>query len=84
MMHMEFEKLKPLMPRVALNTTATREHIEESKGYIQYSALQETTKDNSNRVTTLLCNVNELISREVWHLRKMDPTGFGVPHQAGR
>jgi hypothetical protein len=48
MIHMEFEKLKPLMPRVALNTTATQEHIGESKGYIQYSALQETTKDNGN------------------------------------
>ena len=29
MMDMEFEKLKPLMPHVALNTTAAREHIGE-------------------------------------------------------
>ena len=29
MMDMEFEKLKPLMPHVALNTTAAQEHIGE-------------------------------------------------------
>ena len=29
MMDMEFEKLKPLMPHVALNTTAAREHVGE-------------------------------------------------------
>ena len=29
MMDMEFEKLKPLMPHVALNTMATREHAGE-------------------------------------------------------
>jgi hypothetical protein len=29
MMDLEFEKLKPLMPHVALNTTATREHVGE-------------------------------------------------------
>jgi hypothetical protein len=27
MMDMEFEKLKPLMPHVALNTTAAQEHV---------------------------------------------------------
>jgi hypothetical protein len=29
MMDMEFEKLKPLIPHVALNTTASQEHIRE-------------------------------------------------------
>jgi len=29
MMDIEFEKLRPLMPQVALNTTATREHVGE-------------------------------------------------------
>ncbi len=29
MMDMEFEKLKPFMPHVALNTTAAREHVGE-------------------------------------------------------
>jgi len=29
MMDMEFEKLKPLMPHVALNTTAAQEHVGE-------------------------------------------------------
>jgi hypothetical protein len=29
MMDMEFEKLKPLMPHVALNTNASREHVGE-------------------------------------------------------
>jgi hypothetical protein len=56
----------------------------EGKGNIQCSALQEATKDDGNRVATLLCNVDELVSREVWHLRKMEPTGVGIPHQAGR
>jgi len=28
-MDMEFEKLKPLMPHVALNTTAAQEHVGE-------------------------------------------------------
>ncbi len=55
----------------------------EGKGYIQYYALQETTKGDGNRVTALLCNVDELISREVGHLRKMKSTGVGIPHQAG-
>jgi len=26
--------------------------------------------------------VDELVSREVGHLRKMEPTGVGIPHQA--
>ena len=56
----------------------------EGKGYVQYSALQEATKDNGNRVTTLLCNVGELVSREIGHLRKMEPMGVGIPNQAGR
>jgi len=29
MMDMEFEKLRPLMPHVALNATAAREHVRE-------------------------------------------------------
>ena len=29
MMDMEFEKLRPLMPHVALNTTAAQEHVGE-------------------------------------------------------
>ena len=29
MIDMEFDKLKPLMPHVALNTTAAREHVGE-------------------------------------------------------
>ena len=55
----------------------------EDKGYGQYSALQETTKDDGNRVTAFLCNVDELISHEVGHLRKMESTGVGIPYQAG-
>ena len=55
----------------------------EGKGYVQYSALQEASKDDGNRVTALLCNVIELVSRKVRHLRKMEPTGVGIPHQAG-
>ena len=66
MMDMEFEKLRPLMPHVALNTTAAtkdQSHQKEGKGYIQHSALLEDSKGDGNRVTALLCNVDELFSR---------------------
>ena len=35
----------------------------EGKGYVQHSALQEDSKGDGNRVTALLCNVDELFSR---------------------
>ena len=54
----------------------------EGKGYIQHSALQEASKDDGNIVTALLCNVDELVSREVGHLRKMVPTGVGISNKA--
>jgi hypothetical protein len=40
----------------------------EGQGHIQYSALQETTKIDGDRVITLLRNVDELIPREVWDI----------------
>jgi hypothetical protein len=45
--------------------------------------LHINTSPHGNRVTALLCNVDELISREVGHLIKMESTGVGIPHQAG-
>jgi hypothetical protein len=35
----------------------------EGKGYVEYSALQETTKAYGDRVAALLRNVDELIPR---------------------
>ncbi len=35
MMDMEFEKLKDLLPNIALNTTATQEHVGETKKKIR-------------------------------------------------
>jgi hypothetical protein len=39
MMDMEFEKLRPLMPHVALNTTAAREHVGKIEQKISPSIL---------------------------------------------
>jgi len=44
----------------------------EGKGYVQHFALQETTKDDGNRATTLLCYVDELISCELVSQTKLD------------
>jgi len=54
----------------------------EGKGYVQYYDLQEASKDDGNRVTVLLCNVDELVSCEVGHRRKMEPTGVGILNKA--
>ena len=46
MMDMEFEKLKPLMPHVALNTTAAREHVGEIEQKIR--VIKERTRGTFN------------------------------------
>ncbi len=46
MMDMEFEKLKPLMPHVALNTTAAQEHIGEIEQKIR--VIKERTRGAFN------------------------------------
>ncbi len=93
MMDVEFEKLRTLLPHVALNTAAAREHIGEienqgdqgkSERDIQYPALQEATKNDGGRIATLLRDVDKFIPREIWDLRKMEPAQAGVTAQAGR
>ncbi len=54
----------------------------EDKGYVQYSAQQEATKADGDRVASLLCDVAELVSRKVWCLQKIDPTRAGILNQA--
>jgi hypothetical protein len=76
MMDVEFEKLRALLPHVALNTMAAREHVREigkknqgdqgkSKRDIQYPALQGGTKNDGGRIATLLRDVDEFIPREI-------------------
>jgi len=74
MMDMEFEKLRPLMPHVALNTTAAREHVGEMERKIR--VIKERARGTFNslpykkipRVMVIellhfLCNVDEPYSR---------------------
>ena len=48
MMDMEFEKFKPLMPHVALNTTATQEHIREIEQKIRIRVIKERARGMFN------------------------------------
>jgi hypothetical protein len=89
MMDMEFEKLRTLMPEVVLNTTAAREHVGEIERKIR--VIKERARGAFNtmpykklpRVMVIELMHFCVMSREVGHLRKMESTGVGIPHQAG-
>jgi hypothetical protein len=90
-----FEKLKPLTPHVALNTTAAREHVGEIERKIR--VIKERARGTFNTlpykklpkmmviellhfcVMWMICFPREVRR----HLRKMKPMGVGIPHQAG-
>ncbi len=95
MMDVEFEKLRTLLPHVALNTTAAREHVgeierkirvvkERARGTFNTLPYKKLPKNDGGRIATLLRDVDDFIPRENWDLQKMEPAQAGVTAQAGR
>ncbi len=94
LMDMEFEKLRMMMPHVALNTTAAREHIGEVEQKI--IMIKERARGTFN--TLPYKKIPKLMVIELLHFcvmwmnsfpmksgisKKMEPTGVGILTQAG-
>jgi hypothetical protein len=94
-MDMEFEKLRTMMPHVALNTMAAREHIGEVGQKIR--VIKERTRGTFN--TLPYKKLPKLMVIELLHFcviwmnlfpvksgisKKLEPTGIGILTQVGR
>ena len=93
-MDMEFEKLRPLMPHVALNSTAAREHVGEIEQKIR--VIKERARGAFN--TMPYKKLPRVMVIELLHFCVMWMNSFpvsrasqkngvhgrvGIPHQAG-
>jgi len=93
MMDMEFEKLKPLMPHVAFNTTAAQEHVGEKEQKTR--VIKERARGTFN--TLPYKKLPRMMVIELLHFcvmwmnsfpvksgisEKMEPTGVGTSNKA--
>jgi hypothetical protein len=74
MMDMEFEKLKDLLSNIALNTTATQEHVGEIERKI--SVIKERARGTINTLPYKM--LPELVIIELLHFRVMWMNSFPV------
>ncbi len=94
LMDMKFEKLRTMMPHVALNTTAAHEHVREVEQKIR--VIKERARGMFNALPYK--KLPKLMVIELLHFcvmrmnlfpmksgisRKMEPTGVGISTQAG-
>ncbi len=75
LMDMEFEKLRTMMPHVALNTMAAREHVREAERKIR--VIKEKARGTFNTLPYKKLP-KLMVPREVWDIQKMEPTGVGI------